>query len=69
MSTNKQRSENHKDICKFENCDRIANYRRHKVGNCHLKILTMSIVEYTVLNDQLIKNSLIKQFLINKEYH
>ena len=37
MSTNIQRSENHKDICKFENCNRIANYRRLKVGNCHLK--------------------------------
>ena len=37
MSTNIQRSENHKDICKFENCDRIANYRRLKVGNAHLK--------------------------------
>ena len=37
MSTNIQRSENHKDICKFENCDRIANYRRLKVGNCLLK--------------------------------
>ena len=32
-----QRSENHKDICKFENCNRIANYKRLKVGNCHLK--------------------------------
>ena len=37
MSANIQRSENHNDICKFENCDRIANYRRLKVGNCHLK--------------------------------
>ena len=37
MSSNIQRSENHKNICKFENCDRIANYRRLKVGNCHLK--------------------------------
>ena len=37
MSTNIQRSENNIDICKFENCDRIANYRRLKVGNCHLK--------------------------------
>ena len=37
MSSNIQRSENLKDICKFENCDRIANYRRLKVGNCHLK--------------------------------
>ena len=37
MSTNIQRSENNIDICKFKNCDRIANYRRIKVGNCHLK--------------------------------
>ena len=37
MSTNIQRSENNIDICKFENCNRIANYRRIKVGNCHLK--------------------------------
>ena len=36
MSTNIQKSENHKDICNIENCDRIANYRRLKVGNCRL---------------------------------
>ena len=37
MSSNIQRSENNNDICKFENCDRIANYRRLKVGNGHFK--------------------------------
>ena len=37
MRTNIERSENHKDICNFENCDRLANYRKLKVGNCHLK--------------------------------
>ena len=37
MSTNIQRSQNNIDICKFENCGRIANYRKLKVGNCHLK--------------------------------
>ena len=37
MRTNIERSENRKDICKFKNCDRIANYRKLKVGNCHLK--------------------------------
>ena len=37
MRTNIERSENHKDICKFENCNRIANYRKLKVGNFHLK--------------------------------
>ena len=24
-------------ICQFENCKRIANYRKLKIGNCHLK--------------------------------
>ena len=49
MVNNIQKSENHNDICKFENCNKIAqslisnllnqisNYRRLKVGNCHLK--------------------------------
>ena len=67
MSTNIQRSENHKDICKFENCNRIANYRRLKVGNCHLKIQIMNFVVFIVLNGHSAKNFLTKQFLINKE--
>ena len=37
MSSKIQRFENHNDICKFENCNRIANYGRLKVSNCHLK--------------------------------
>ena len=24
-------------ICQFQNCNRVANYRKSKVGNCHLK--------------------------------
>ena len=28
MNRNIEQSENLKDICKFENCDRIANYRK-----------------------------------------
>ena len=24
-------------ICQFQNCNRMANYRKLKVGNCHLK--------------------------------
>ena len=24
-------------ICQFENCKRIAKYRKLKIGNCHLK--------------------------------
>ena len=26
-----------KPKCQFKNCNRIANYRRLKIGNCHLK--------------------------------
>ena len=36
MSTNIQRSENNIDICKFKNCNRIANYRRLKLRNPNL---------------------------------
>ena len=24
-------------ICQFQNCNRVANYRKLKVGNCHVK--------------------------------
>ena len=56
--TNIQRSENNIDICKFENCNRIANYRRLKVGNCHLKI---QIMNFVLIIDQM--NSINKKFL------
>ena len=69
MRTNIQRSENHKDICKFENCDKIANYRSLKVGNCHLKMLYMNIVHIIDQRTVSIRNFLINPFLINKEYH
>ena len=32
-------------ICQFENCNRLAKYRKLKVGNCHLKIQIMNIVD------------------------
>ena len=57
MSGNIQRSENHKDICKFENCDRIANYRKLKVGNCHLKNTNYEFCAY-----HRPKNSINKKF-------
>ena len=57
MVSNIQRSENHKDICKFENCDRIANYRRLKVGNCHLKNTNYEFCAY-----HRPKNSINKKF-------
>ena len=69
MRTNLERSENHKDICKFENCNSIANYRRLKVGNCHLKNTQYEFCAYHRPKNSINKNSVIKQFLINKEYH
>ena len=57
MSSNIQRSENHKDICKFENCDRITNYRKAKVGDCHLKNIGY---EFCVYHRP--KNSINKKF-------
>ena len=69
MRTNIQSSENHNDICKFENCDRIANYRRLKVGNCHLKNTNYEFCAYHRPKNSINKNSLTKQFLTNKEYH
>ena len=58
MSSNIQRSENHNDICKFENCNRIANHRRLKVGNCHIK---NTKYEFCVYHRP--KNSINKRFL------
>ena len=57
MSANIQRSEDHKDICKFENCNRIANFRRLKVGNCHLKDTNYEFCAY-----HRPKNSINKKF-------
>ena len=65
MSSNIQRSENHNDICKFENCNRIANYRRLKVGNCHLKSTKYEFAHTTDQETVSTNDSLIKQFLIN----
>ena len=36
-NSNKNDDKNNDDKCKFENCDRIATYRKLEVGNCHLK--------------------------------
>ena len=57
MVINIQRSENNIDICKFKNCDRIANYRCFKVGNCHLK---NTLYEFCAYHRP--KNSINKKF-------
>ena len=45
------------DKCKFENCDRIATYRKLKVGNCHLKDTKYEYCSYNTP-----KNSINKKF-------
>ena len=45
------------DKCKFENCNRIATYRKSKVGNCHLKD-----TKYEYCSYHRPKNSINKKF-------
>ena len=55
MNSNIEQSEN--NICKFENCNRIANYRKLKIGNCHLKNTSYDFCAY-----HRPKNSINKKF-------
>ena len=57
MRTNIEKSEDCKDIRKFENCDIIANYRKFKVENCHLKNTNYEFCAY-----HRPKNSINKKF-------
>ena len=67
MSSNIERSENHNDICKFEKCDRIANYRKLKIGNRHLENTKYEYCGIHRPKWSVNKNSLIKPFLTNKK--
>ena len=42
--------------CKFENCNRIAKYRKLKVGNCHLKDTKYEYCQYHRPKNSLNKN-------------
>ena len=50
--------------CKFENCDRIATYRKLKVGNCHLKDTKYEYCSYHRPKNSINKNFHINQYLI-----
>ena len=50
--------------CKFENCDRIATYRKLKVGNCHLKDRKYEYCSYHKPKNLINKNFHINQYLI-----
>ena len=53
----KNNDDNNSEKCKFENCDKIATYRKLKVGNCHLKDTKYEYCSYHRL-----KNSINKKF-------
>ena len=42
-------------ICQFQNCNRIANYRELKVGNCHLKDIKYEFCGYHRPNNSINK--------------
>ena len=73
MVTNIERSENHNDICKFENCNRIANYRKLKVGNCHLKNTNYEFCAYHrpkwSINKRFPYRTIFDQHEINLKYY
>ena len=54
---NKNNDDDNSEKCKFENCDRIATYRKLKVGNCHLKDTKYEYCSYHTA-----KNSINKKF-------
>ena len=55
--------------CKHEKCNRDANYRKLKVGNCTLKNTCFEYCSYHRRKIVLIQNFHINQFLIKKKFH
>ena len=48
--------DNNAEKYKFENCDRIANDRKLKVGNCHLKDTNYEYCQYHRPKNSINKN-------------
>ena len=60
-------------ICQFQNCQRIANYRKLKVGNCHLKNTEYEFCGYHRPNNSINKkfpyNSIFDKINIELKYY
>ena len=67
MKTNKLCKDHINPKCKHENCNKTANYRKLKIGNCTLKSTCFEYCSYHRPKIVLILNFLINQFLIKKE--
>ena len=71
MSSNIQRSENHNDIGKFENCNRIANYKRdvNLLLNTDVNLLLKLFINKFSNNDIYMNfKELINEFVYSEEY-
>ena len=60
-------------ICLFENCKRIANYRKLKIGNCHLKNTNYEFCGYhrpiNSINKKFPYNSIFDKINIELKYY
>ena len=60
-------------ICQFQNCQRIANYRKLKIGNCHLKNTNYEYCGYhkprNSINKKFPYNSIFVKINIELEYY
>ena len=60
-------------ICQFQNCQRIANYRKLKVGNCHLKDTRYEFCGYhrprNSINKKFPYNSIFDKINIELKYY
>ena len=60
-------------ICQFQNCQRIANYRKLKIGNCHLKNTEYQFCGYhkprNAINKKFPYNSIFDKINIELKYY
>ena len=60
-------------ICQFQNCQRIANYRKLKIGNCHLKNTNYEFCGYhrpiNSINKKFPYNSIFDKINIELKYY
>ena len=60
-------------ICQFQNCQRIANYRKLKIGNCHLKNTEYQFCGYhrpiNSINKKFPYNSIFDKINIELKYY
>ena len=69
IKTNKLCKDHINPKCKHENCNRDANYRKLKVGNCTLKNTCFEYCSYRRPKNLLKLNFLINLFFIKKKFH